>query len=258
MNMKDVKAITIPEGSVKKIEDSNGNIIWGNPTDFPYRRLEYIHFNGADNYMNTTIPPAGGRNYAVYLKADSTQKSNPRVLGSYDSSAADAGRRVYLMTDGNNRNVRWTFGSNWSSWMTVGNYANKKIKLDMTISADRKTAYCGVRDPDTNDVITNTTITTGTAIGQSSKLAIGTNLNNSGGIDTNVMWAGNVYLMEVRSGGAGGSLWCNFIPVQRKSDGKLGFINTVNKRFFALEGTQNSANIGPTADEYWDLTDPFN
>jgi hypothetical protein len=57
----------------------------------------------------------------------------------------------------------------------------------MTITSDRKTAYCGVRDPDTNRVIVNTTLTTGTAIRQSANLAIGTNLNNSGGIDTSVM-----------------------------------------------------------------------
>jgi hypothetical protein len=40
--MKDVKAMSIPEGTVKKIEDSNGNIIWGSQDAFPYRRLEYI------------------------------------------------------------------------------------------------------------------------------------------------------------------------------------------------------------------------
>ena len=46
--MKDFKAITIPQGSVKKIEDSNGNVIWGSQSAFPYRRLKYIHFNGAE------------------------------------------------------------------------------------------------------------------------------------------------------------------------------------------------------------------
>ena len=50
--MKDVKEITIPQGSVKKIEDSNGNVIWGSESAFPYRRLEYIKFSGAE-YVNT-------------------------------------------------------------------------------------------------------------------------------------------------------------------------------------------------------------
>ena len=42
MNMIDVTSLTIPEGTVKKIEDSNGNMIWGSASVYPYRRLEYI------------------------------------------------------------------------------------------------------------------------------------------------------------------------------------------------------------------------
>ena len=52
MALNDVKEITIPEGSVKQIQDSNGNIIWGSQSAFPYRRLEYIKFSGAE-YVNT-------------------------------------------------------------------------------------------------------------------------------------------------------------------------------------------------------------
>ncbi len=46
MDLNTVKAITIPEGSVKKITDSNGNTLWGDPTAFPYRRLQYIESTG--------------------------------------------------------------------------------------------------------------------------------------------------------------------------------------------------------------------
>ena len=62
MNMKDVKALSIPQGTVKKIEDANGNIIWGSQSAFPYRRLEYIHFNGAE-YINTNKTVPGNTNY---------------------------------------------------------------------------------------------------------------------------------------------------------------------------------------------------
>ena len=51
MALNDVKEITIPEGSVKKIQDSNGNIIWGSESAFPYRILEYIDIP-ADAYLN--------------------------------------------------------------------------------------------------------------------------------------------------------------------------------------------------------------
>lgn len=46
MPLNDVKEITIPEGTVRKIEDENGNMIWGSQSAFPYRRLEYIKFSG--------------------------------------------------------------------------------------------------------------------------------------------------------------------------------------------------------------------
>ena len=46
MALNDVKEITIPEGSVKKIQDSNGNIIWADDTKYPYRQLEWIKFTG--------------------------------------------------------------------------------------------------------------------------------------------------------------------------------------------------------------------
>ncbi len=60
MNMKDVKEITIPEGSVKQIQDSNGNIIWGSQAAFPYRRLEYLHFNGTDNFIYSGVGNKNG------------------------------------------------------------------------------------------------------------------------------------------------------------------------------------------------------
>lgn len=46
INFSQVKKITIPEGSVKKITDSTGTVLWANGTAFPYRRLQYIESNG--------------------------------------------------------------------------------------------------------------------------------------------------------------------------------------------------------------------
>ena len=57
-----VKTITIPEGSVKKIIDSTGAVLWGSETAFPYRRLEYIKFSGAE-YINTFLAVPGNTSY---------------------------------------------------------------------------------------------------------------------------------------------------------------------------------------------------
>lgn len=62
MPINDYTEITIPEGSVKQIQDSNGNIIWGSQSAFPYRRLEYIKFSGAE-YINTWLTIPGNTSY---------------------------------------------------------------------------------------------------------------------------------------------------------------------------------------------------
>ena len=50
MALNDIKEITVPVNGidkvVRKIEDSNGNIIWGSQSAFPYRRLQYIESDG--------------------------------------------------------------------------------------------------------------------------------------------------------------------------------------------------------------------
>ena len=46
IDFSQVKAITIPEGSVTKITDSTGNILWADDTKYPYRQLEWINFTG--------------------------------------------------------------------------------------------------------------------------------------------------------------------------------------------------------------------
>lgn len=95
MALNDVKEITIPEGSVKKIEDSNGNIIWGSQSAFPYRRLEYIDMGG--KYINLTVRPEIGM-YFMDAKLDT---SNPLIntssgYGIYFGSAGYQKRLFFL------------------------------------------------------------------------------------------------------------------------------------------------------------------
>ena len=46
IDFSQVKTIAIPDGSVTKITDSTGVVLWANETAFPYRRLQYIESNG--------------------------------------------------------------------------------------------------------------------------------------------------------------------------------------------------------------------
>ena len=73
MALNDVKEITIPEGSVKKIQDSNNNIIWGSESAFPYRILEYIDIP-ADAYLN--LNSQGNSNIGLKLDINFVDNGN--------------------------------------------------------------------------------------------------------------------------------------------------------------------------------------
>ena len=99
MALNDVKELTIPvngvDKAVKKIEDANGNIIWGSQSTFPYRRLEYIHFNGSDNYLDPAVGTKQG--YYRMFQFD-IERNNVRqeTFCCYDGTANDALRRYYV------------------------------------------------------------------------------------------------------------------------------------------------------------------
>lgn len=112
MNLKDIKKITIPEGSVKKIEDSNGNIIWGSQSAFPYRRLEYIHFNGTDNYIDTNFVITKSTSLGIKGQYENKSSSNVngRILGSYSGNVTNTSRRFYF-DNADQTKFRWVGGS---------------------------------------------------------------------------------------------------------------------------------------------------
>ena len=94
MALNDVKEITIPEGSVKKIQDSNGNIIWGSESAFPYRRLEYIDMAG--KYINLGIRPEIG----LYFMNTKIDTASPLVSGNYGIYFGSAGQYKRLFFQG--------------------------------------------------------------------------------------------------------------------------------------------------------------
>lgn len=237
---------------VDKITDSNGNVIWGRPSKYTYRKLEYIHFNGIDNYIDTGIAPAGSKCYIVIYKQDSNVSHNARVVGAYDWNASSgAARRCYLCVNSDGK-FQFAIGNTWSTAAEVTGYSYQKVLQYATLSSDRKTLWCSVRDPETYNTLLSDTITTTTAIGTSVNIALGTNLTSSG-YDTNNIFKGNMYRFEIKETNFSGNIINQWIPVQRKSDSAIGFYDTKTSTFHKLQGTTTSA-AGPIVDEYWDMT----
>lgn len=263
MNMIDVKAITIPEGIVNKIENSNGDIIWGSQDAFPYIRLDYIHFNGVDNYVATGCTYSTSRYREVIFSMDSadTPTSDIYILGSRNTTASATQQRYWLpRIDGNG--IRFVIGSTWTSnnAYPVSSYivANSKrtvFATTSTSSTNMKMDF-GMKDESDSNLFTGS-ITGGAASGFNSRelvlMATNDGEGNSG-ITPKGYCAGKVYEFTERYSNSSGSLYHKLIPCKRKSDGALGMFDTVSKVFKQLQGTIDSSSAGSVVNEYWDGT----
>ena len=253
----------VQQWEVDTIKDSNNNIIWGSYSKFPYRRLEYIHFNGTDNYINTGLTDNATKYRAITfsLDSDETPSSDIYILGSRDTSL-DAAKQRYWLTRIDGNGIRFVIGSAWTSngAYPVATYlpANTKRVIygkTSTSSSNMKLEF-GINDASGN-TLTSGNITSGAVSGFNSRtLALMATNDGSGstGMTPKGYCAGKVYNLIERATSASGNINHNFIPCQRKSDGKYGMYDVIAETFKPLEGTADSYTGGPLVDEYWNLT----
>lgn len=244
MALNDVKEITIPEGPVKQIQDSNGNIIWGSQSAFPYRRLEYIHFNGAE-YINTNKTLTGPNTYKRATMKVSFQDVNrwsycgyignnsnfvfgtrPTNLATFSLGAASYGANAYaLSTNTIYQYDLWVNNANNNS-LTVSDESGTALWTSNALSA--------------------------TWSANTGNLYIGACYDARSSRPSSYMIA-NIYSFIVRQPSYGVIVY-NGIPCQRKSDGVCGMYDTITGTFRAMEGTAiTDAAAGPLVDEYWNL-----
>lgn len=264
MALNDVKEITVPVNgtnkAVKKIEDANGNIIWGSASAFPYRRLEYIHFSGAEG-CNLTVRPAQTNHTGLFSL---TCTINPPGGSGYsvimgcagDSGASGGAMRILCQTSGTTTGQR--VGRNSSTYgYSFTPTANKKYIVRLRCASNNST-YIDYRDGDTNALITGTAHSASISYTSANMPTIQLmRYNVSGSIINNGYAVGNIYKLTKQQTDASSAYLWKMYPVQRKSDGVCGLYNTVNGYFVPMEGTNiTDSAAGPTVDEYWDLTDP--
>lgn len=243
MNMKDVKAITIPQGSVKKIEDSNGNIIWGSYDAFPYRRLEYIKFSGTE-YVNTNTSLPSGTTYKRLDLRLSLQKTNGWGTNGYDSNT----NKRFFMGLNNSNNARFAAGSgsgNSSGWTLSTDYI-----YNWTLWFNNGSTNMTIADNTTGTELWKSSTLSVTFSAAPGNLYIGA-LNYDGNISNYTQE--KIYYVRIASNSFSGRLF-NGIPVQRKSDKVCGLYDTQNNVFRPMIGTNiTDAAAGPIIDEYWNL-----
>ena len=258
MDLKNVKAITIPQGSVKKIEDSNGNILWGSQDAFPYRRLEYIKFSGAEYIEESFNLAAKNRKMILEYTCDRFV-ANASLLAQWDNTASATQRRIYIARCNNTSGQAiWYMGGKYGVYDNMS--LNTKYKSTVTYTnASANTLTYDFKNASGTTLASGTLTETSTSIPTiDSKAALGTtklkNADNS--ISYGGYWTGKLYKFE-KYVASTNTLQNNQFPCQRKSDGVCGVFDTVAKIFYPMTGTAiTDSAAGPTVDEYWDLTAP--
>ena len=243
MNMKDVKAITIPEGSVNKIEDSNGNIIWGSQSAFPYRRLQYIKFSGAE-YIDTNKTMPSGSGYKRFDLTLTWQATNDWSVNGFDSGTNN---RFNIGVNGSNY-TRYGSGS-VATYQNVDGYnVSLNTKYDLVLWASGGSTNLAIWQNGSN-IWTSATKST-TFSSNIGNIYIGAVLYN--GSPSNYAKE-TIYEAALRTTNASTYIFKG-IPCQRKLDGVCGLYDVINNVFKPMQGTSiTDAAAGPVVDEYWNL-----
>ena len=269
--MKDVTAITIPDGTVKKIEDANGKVIWGSPTDFPYRRLEYLNMYG--RYWNISVRPQKGYYFLNFTLNASTPLNPNDDYGVFFGCAGSSSRRLFFGINSNGIFQRLKNNANTlvASSSSLSDTIKYQIRL-RTYAANNTagTWWFGLQNLNDNSRIygqyyNNTTYAMN--LNELPYLHINAHAYNSSGtsaVPQTVVHKGAIdfkfYRFIKREDGDDSAIVWDVYPVQRKSDGVIGFYNISNNYFFPVKDAATDSNITtltePVADEYWDLTAP--
>lgn len=252
MNLKDVKKITIPEGDVKKIEDSSGNVLWADNNTFPYRRLEYVDIP-SNAYVNSNSP--GNSNIGIKLDInlnplEVTYQQEGNLFGAiyYNGSTY---YRYHITTTSNGTVLVW-FGSGNNAYKNadlMSDNPNRHLIEINSHSVKDKKLY--VDDVDKGTYTTPSTTTTG-------NIYIGARRFNNNGTVTinNYPRTIRVYHLELLGNDVGTNPndISKFYPCQRKSDGKVGLMKIWSDgqaTRFCVSETSTELVAGPTINEYW-------
>lgn len=235
---------------VKKIEDSNGVMIWGSQTDFPYRRLEYIE---------STDNSAKGK-YVIQLDFGFSFSNLNHLDIDYQLTNAtfnqSTGQYYGGMLSTSNLDTRIVYTANNNSklrcyWNGTGTQA------DITSYAwDTNRHMVGIHKPGT---LTNARVyvdgTNRGNIGPVSPTA-GTYLSLFGqkydGSEYSIL--AKLYECSIYTESDSVKTYSHrLIPCQRKSDGAIGVYDTVGQVFYGNNGS-GTFTAGPIVNEYWDGT----
>ena len=261
VDMSNVKQIMHNNKEVIKIEDSLGHIIWQKVPEQPYRRLEYLYFDGT-NYCDSAEHNAYNR--AFRLDFEQTGWNDRGLCYPFGIWTSASPNNILLI-----RNER----SNTSTGFEVcrvrdtafgqyppETYMNQRIVAEMKWGSNTTISY-RLRNQSSSDYIVNSS---GTASGwnnnNNGNFFIGAINDGGGGSHSNAngMVVGKIYEVAIAGSNSFDDYGYAYVPCQRKSDGAIGF-KQPHADFWPLRNkadgsivTNISSHMGPVVDDNWD------
>lgn len=253
MDMNNVKAITLPNGSkVKKIKNSNGQTIWTDDTKYPYRQLEWINFTG-DQRCDIGSTWIMNKAYGINLIIEDTGPNIGGVLAGNNDAYDYGGWICHIQSDSQGLYFTYKVGISKSPKYVFYDYFPKNAERTLWTYFGYNTTYFDIRD-DKGNIMGHDALATEKNFPSSNNVFIGANTDNAWYYLKGVKIK-SLKIADSKISGDDivvGTINSEILPCQRKSDGKLGFYITSDNTFHPLSGTTTSINIGPTVDEYPD------
>lgn len=259
---------------VDVIKDSNNTVLWGSPSAFPYRRLEYIDMTG--NYIDTLMRPTQNM-YFLQFKID---PSDPLVSGQtyaqlWGSIGKEGSTTERIFFDFNSSEIYQRCKTDAQA--TVKSLsaldANTLYEVRFRAYSDNNTVgqwWYALQNMNTNTELygrfyNNTSYAMNLAYFpyiniNRNVFKNAANVTPTANNETQAAGAGKfkVYRYRINITGSYGTDANDMYPAQRKSDGVCGLYDVINEVFYPCQGSNTTTCAGPTVDEFWDLTIPLN
>lgn len=225
-----IKAITIPEGSVKKITNTAGEILWEKvSTDFRdiYQRVEYITRPKSGGYFRTDF--IADDQSGLELSYSVPSFSDTATMGSRASGSTNGRCYIFYPRTATMGYIGWNTAQGWS----VSTVANTQYTTRLNWLNSRKAVLLNA------DGSTKATKTaSGTLVQQTSPIDI-CSYNNGAGREMSLYGA---RLSQ------GSEIVREYIPCYRKSDNVIGLYETITGQFLTAH---NGGTLTKGADIDW-------
>ena len=235
-------------------------LVYQKQTPTLYRKLEYLHTNGTNNYIDTGIKPVINRNNYCQFKYDTTQTgtNNHHIMSCSGDNISGRGRMRWISYfNPSNSHFYYRVGRDGVTDTQCSLAFNSAHKYEARHKVyDVSTGYRhweSFMDLDTGQDVgyyfnTNTNVYTYTPANMPNIALMAYAYDNQLYYNNNFM-KGYLYRYYRREGSDTAPIDVDMYPAQRKSDNVVGMYETLTNTFIPMGGTQDSSSAGPVVDE---------